>query len=119
MGAEAALESGRLAERIAAAGPARDRWFFTGMALAAALTVFVGFARCYYLRSAFGGPPLPPLVHLHGVLFTAWILLFVTQTSLVAASRWDLQSLALPIYCGAADGHVLTTGWKPTLPFSL
>jgi FtsH-binding integral membrane protein len=91
MGADAALESGRLAKRIAAAGPARDRWFFTGMALAAVLTVFVGFARSYYFRSAFGGPPLPPLVHLHGVLFTAWILLFVTQTSLVAASRVDLH----------------------------
>ena len=34
-----------------------DHRFFTGMALASALTVFIGFARTYYLRSVFDGPP--------------------------------------------------------------
>ncbi|HUF34544.1 MAG TPA: hypothetical protein VMN37_01275 [Gemmatimonadales bacterium] len=69
----------------------RDHRFFTGMAAAAALTVFVGFAPTYYLRGLAGSPPLPGLVHLHGVVFTAWMLLFLAQTSLVSAGRTDLH----------------------------
>lgn len=69
----------------------RDRWFFTGMAAAAALTIFAGFAQTYYLKGIFGTPPLSVLLHVHGFLFTTWILLFVTQTSLVAARRTDIH----------------------------
>jgi uncharacterized membrane protein YozB (DUF420 family) len=65
----------------------RDRWFFSGMAVAALLTVLTGFAPTYYLRGAFGSPPLSTLVHFHGILFTSWMLLFLTQTSLIAAGR--------------------------------
>jgi CHASE2 domain-containing sensor protein len=72
-------------------GRNRDRRFFTGMAIAAALTVFIGFAPSYYLSSAFDGRPLTTLVHVHGAIATAWILLFLTQTSLIAAKRTDLH----------------------------
>ena len=76
---------------VTAGGRSRDRRFFTGMAIAAALTVFIGFAPTYYLSSAFGGRPLTTLVHVHGAVATAWILLFLTQTSLIAARRTDLH----------------------------
>jgi hypothetical protein len=69
----------------------RDRHFFTGMALVAAFTVFIGFAPTYYLKNVTGAPPLPPLVHVHGLLFTAWIVLLIAQTSLVAVKRTDLH----------------------------
>ena len=69
------------------ATPQADRRFFTAMALAAAITVFAGFAPTYYLKTTFGTPPLSPLVHVHGLLFTSWIVLFVTQTSLIALKR--------------------------------
>jgi uncharacterized membrane protein YozB (DUF420 family) len=74
----------------------RDRWFFTGMAVAAAVTAFVGFARTYYLRDVFlgdasGAPALPTLVHVHGVVMTGWILLFLTQASLIASKRTDIH----------------------------
>jgi hypothetical protein len=48
----------------------RDHRFFTAMATAMALTVFVGFAPTYYLRVAVARP-LSGLVHLHGMIFTA------------------------------------------------
>ena len=51
------------------------------------LLVFAGFARTYYLKIYTGAAPLSPLVHLHGILFTSWILLFVLQTTLVAGHR--------------------------------
>jgi FtsH-binding integral membrane protein len=92
MSVEVGLASGRSVRTSAVLEERnRDRRFFTGMAIAAALTVFVGFAPTYYLRGLFDARPLSPLVHLHGIVSTAWILLFLTQTSLVAARRTDLH----------------------------
>jgi len=61
--------------------------FFVLMAAAAAITVFAGFARSYYLKTAFNSPSLPTLVHLHGVVFTAWIVFFISQILLVTTGR--------------------------------
>lgn len=33
------------------------------------------------------GGPFTPLVHLHGALFTGWVLLFIAQTALAASHR--------------------------------
>ena len=73
---------------------AHDRVFYGGMAMALGLTVLAGFASTYYLRILTGGPqatitggPFTALVHVHGALFTAWVLLFVVQTALVASRR--------------------------------
>ena len=67
-----------------------DRLFFTAMALAGLLTLLAGFAPTYFLRSA-ALPPMTPLYHVHGVLFTAWIVLFLIQTVLVAGRRTDIH----------------------------
>ena len=75
----------------AVTGKRRDRMFYTGMAVVAASIVFAGFARTYYLRDLFGSPPLTPLVHLHGILFTSWLVLLLSQVTLVAAKRTDLH----------------------------
>jgi hypothetical protein len=65
----------------------RERAFFTGMAVAILITVFAGFSRTYFLRRYFTPGPLLPLLHLHGLIFSSWIALFITQTALVAAKR--------------------------------
>jgi FtsH-binding integral membrane protein len=67
-----------------------DRLFFTGMALASALTLFLGFLPTYFHRSA-ALPSLTPLYQLHGALFTAWVALLVVQTALVAGRRTDIH----------------------------
>ncbi len=64
-----------------------DHLFFTSMALLMLGTVFVGFAHSYYLAGIFGAPLPSLIIHLHGAAFSCWILLLVTQTSLVAAGR--------------------------------
>jgi hypothetical protein len=69
----------------------RERIFFVGIALVAAITVFVGFAPTYFLKSFYGSPPLPPLLHVHGLVFTSWIALLLVQTTLVAAHRTDIH----------------------------
>jgi hypothetical protein len=73
-----------------------ERAFFGGMAALIAATAFLGFARTYYLRALVDAPspPLPtltPLLHLHGVLFSAWVVLLFAQSRLVAAGRIDLH----------------------------
>ncbi len=63
-----------------------------------ALTVLIGFAPTYYLRAYFEAPvtisgsaSLTPLTHVHAVLFTGWVLLFIVQTALVAGRRVALH----------------------------
>lgn len=65
----------------------RERWFYIGMSLAVLATAFAGFAPSYYLRPFYTSAALMPLLHLHGVVFSAWLVLFITQTLLVAAHR--------------------------------
>jgi hypothetical protein len=69
----------------------REHLFYTSMAIAIALTAFAGFARTYYLRPYFIAEALRPLLHLHGLVFTSWVVLLLIQTTLVAAHRTDLH----------------------------
>jgi hypothetical protein len=68
-----------------------DNFFFGGMAGVALITVLVGFARTYYLAGLFRAPLPNLLVHIHGAAFTLWMILFITQISLVTAGRADLH----------------------------
>ena len=70
-----------------------ERRFFTGMAIAMALFVFVGFAPTYYLYPVIGvvpvrgAEPLTPMVHLHAATGTAWMLFLILQTGLVMGGQ--------------------------------
>ena len=65
--------------------------FYTWIALATFLIVFAGFARTFYLKILFGTRPLPFYLHLHGLVFTLWFVLFFAQARLVARHRVDLH----------------------------
>ncbi len=69
----------------------RTRRFYVGMAIAIALTVFAGFSRTYFLKAYFGTPELTLLLHVHGLVFTLWVLFFLLQTTLVATGRTYLH----------------------------
>jgi len=68
-----------------------QRRFYTSIAIVAALVVFAGFFRTFYLKGAFGTPALPALVQIHGVVMTLWFALFIVQVLLVARRRTDLH----------------------------
>jgi hypothetical protein len=68
-----------------------DDFFFPGMAVIILAAVFIGFARSYYLAGVFHAPLPNLLVHIHGAVFTCWIVLLNTQTLLVAGGRVDLH----------------------------
>src|SRR2546429_2290853 len=65
----------------------RERVFYSGMAIAILMVIFVGFSRTFYLRPYFHSERLIPLLILHGIIFSSWLALFVTQTTLVATKR--------------------------------
>jgi hypothetical protein len=107
----------------------RDRRLAVAIAVFVPLVAFIGFARSYYLKAFFGFPPLPSLlVHIHGVVMTAWVALFSVQVGLVASHRTRLHmklgilgsALALLVFvlgiltslAAAARGSAIP-GWEP------
>jgi hypothetical protein len=63
----------------------RGRLFFVMMASAVIVTVFVGFAPTFYLRGSFlQTRPMSVLLHVHGIVFSAWVTLFLVQSLLIA-----------------------------------
>src|SRR6202171_1721191 len=66
----------------------KDRRLYIWFAVFMPVIVLLGFARTYYLKGFFGNPPLPGLlVHIHGLVMTSWVILFIAQVSLVARRR--------------------------------
>src|SRR5882762_3311370 len=68
-----------------------EHLFFSGMAAVILAAVFLGFAHSYYLAGVFKAPLPNLIIHIHGAVFSSWILLLIAQTSLVAAGRIDLH----------------------------
>jgi hypothetical protein len=62
--------------------------FFSAMAILLAATVLAGFSRTYYFNEAVATPfPLSPLLHWHGAVYSTWLVLLVTQTTLIARGQ--------------------------------
>jgi hypothetical protein len=68
-----------------------ENQFFVGMSLLLLATVLIGFARTYFLAGMVRAHLPNTLIHLHAIAFTCWILLLVTQASLIAAHREELH----------------------------
>lgn len=68
-----------------------DDVFFTSLSLLMLLIVLAGFAPSYFLRGAMFAHMPTVLVHLHGAVFSAWIVLFAVQSSLVAVGNVRLH----------------------------
>ena len=89
---------------------ARERRFYTRMAWFVAAVVVLGFAPSFYLKplDLFSyprpNPPLVPNLMVHGLVFTAWVAVFVAQVSLVSAGRRDLHRKL------GATGHAARRG---------
>ena len=87
-----------------AARASAERRFFLGMALALFAAVFVGFSRSFFLRPLFPEwhSPSETIFYIHGAAYVGWIVLLVTQASLVTARRTDLHRIVGPFGVGLA-----------------
>jgi hypothetical protein len=81
-----------------------DRPLYLLAAVIVPLVVLAGFARTYYLKGYFATPALPSvIVHIHGLVMTAWVVLFIVQVTLVAKRKTKLhQRLGILGACLAA-----------------
>jgi hypothetical protein len=67
------------------------------IAILAAVLVFIGFAPTFYLNSLFAQRSLDALRIAHGIAFSLWPLLLLTQVLLVKGRRPDLHRRVGPI----------------------
>lgn len=72
-------------------GKRYDRYFFAAVTVALLITAFAGFARTYYLVGLSSAKLPAPIVHVHAVLQSAWMLLLLAQMLLVSANRVPLH----------------------------
>jgi hypothetical protein len=73
--------NGRVHNRLA------ERYFFAAMVVLILATVFLGFAKTYFLAGMFRAALPSWVIHIHAAAFTSWILLLIVQTSLISAGR--------------------------------
>jgi hypothetical protein len=64
-----------------------ERIFYSGMAILLCVCVFIGFSPTYFQAGMMRAPLPSPILHIHGVVFTLWMLLFVVQGALISARR--------------------------------
>jgi fumarate reductase subunit C len=64
-----------------------ERVFYTGMAFLMCACVYIGFGPTYFRAGMVRAPLFSPVIHVHGAVFTLWMVLFTTQAVLVAAHR--------------------------------
>jgi hypothetical protein len=77
------------------------RLFYVYMAASFIVIAFGGFVMTYWSPLVGGRFHADPVIHLHGLLFSAWTLFFFAQTALVASGRtynhrgWGMAGISL------------------------
>lgn len=88
------------------AGRQDAKWFYVWMAGIFMLIAFGGFFPTYWSKLAAGSFKGAPILHIHGMLFFAWTLLFLRQTTFVATGRtsnhrnWGMTGIAIATAMG-------------------
>jgi FtsH-binding integral membrane protein len=54
-------------------------------------SVFIGFGPTYFWAGVFNAPLPDRIIHIHGAVFSCWILLLIVQNSLASAGRVDIH----------------------------
>lgn len=82
-----------------------DRYFYLGMSLLVATVVIFGFGQTIGANLLHPDTPRPLILHIHAVVFSSWVALFIAQSALIRSSRVALHR-RLGIF-GALLGGVL------------
>src|SRR4051812_15594957 len=68
-----------------------DHRFFSIMSVVTSVTIVAGFWNTYLPKILSGTPALPPIIHVHAVIFTSWLAFYVMQTTLVLNGKTALH----------------------------
>jgi hypothetical protein len=64
-----------------------ERVFYSSMAILLCVCVFIGFAPTYFQGGMMRAQLPSPVLHVHGAVFTLWMVLFVVQIAFISARR--------------------------------
>jgi hypothetical protein len=77
-----------------------ERIFYSGMSILLCVCVYIGFSPTYFQAGLMRAPLPSPILHIHGAIFTLWMLLFTVQATLISARRVSLhRSLGTVAFC--------------------
>src|SRR5258708_20837461 len=70
------------------------------MAVLLCICVFIGFSPACFQAGMLRAPLPSPILHVHGAVFTLWMLLFLVQAALISAHlvKWH-RSLRTVAFC--------------------
>jgi hypothetical protein len=64
-----------------------ERIFFGGMSILLCIVVVFGFAKTYFFAGMVRAPLPSPILHIHGAVFTLWMVLLLIQSAFISAHR--------------------------------
>ena len=64
-----------------------ERVFYSGMSILLCVCVYIGFSATYFQAGMLRAPLPSAILHIHGAVFTLWMLLFAVQAALISARR--------------------------------
>jgi hypothetical protein len=110
-GTMADIVSGTYASRAPREAWNADARFYLTMVLVSTAVIVIGFTPSFYLKSVLHAPPpLSLLTFTHGIVFTLWLALFVTQASLIANGNGALHR-RLGVIGALLFGMMITLGF--------
>jgi hypothetical protein len=86
---------------VGGAAKVSTRWFYALMGVTTVAVALIGFMPTYFLPLVNGQFTAPAIVHIHGIIFFGWTVLFASQTWLVASGRtpthriWGMLGVAM------------------------
>jgi hypothetical protein len=102
MGTEAVVPSPAVVRRVVYRPVNRklERGFFGGTAFLLCVVVVIGFTPTYFGAGVFRAPLPSPILHIHGAVFSLWMILFLVQTAFIGAHRvrWH-RTLGTVAFC--------------------
>ena len=89
--------------------PHADRLVFAFVALLAAVVMIVGFGRSFFYAPFMPTRDLRPILQVHAVIFTAWVLLFAAQTTLIWARHPQIHR-RMGVFGGVLAASMMVIG---------
>jgi hypothetical protein len=100
-----------MAMNDAAERRAFERRFFLAIAILFPVTVLIGFGPTYYLKGFFPSPPVArTVIHIHALLMSLWVVLFIAQVFFIRTMRIRTHQL-LGFAAIALAVAIIFTGW--------